>query len=72
MGAIKAAVVLTSLSVYSTTQETDHRLRISHMETLLVKQSTAGDKIITPSRDLLPLQPVGGRNVCCGAVAVWR
>jgi hypothetical protein len=41
------------------------------METLLAKQSTADNKMITSSEDLLLSQPAGGRNVCCGAVAVW-
>jgi len=33
------------------------------METLLADQTTASDKMITPPRDLLFSQPVGGRNV---------
>ena len=37
--------------------------RISPMETLLINQTTADDKIITPSWNLLFSQPVGGRNV---------
>jgi hypothetical protein len=42
------------------------------METLLAEQTTADNKIITPSPFLLFSQAVGGRNVFCGAVAVWR
>ena len=35
----------------------------SPMETLLPGRTTSSDKMITPSGDLLFLQPVGGRNV---------
>ena len=38
--------------------------RISRMETLLASKTTANNKMITSSRDLLLPQPVGGRNVC--------
>ena len=42
------------------------------METLLAEQTTADNKMIMLFRYLLVSQPVGGRNVFGGVVAVWR